>query len=284
MLHSVLTRGGADTVHVHYLHPPGLPAGDARQLQRMIERLGGTASFMEVPDERCEGLPIQGCTGKATWYKIFLPEILPASVDRVLHLDADLVVADSLSSLWETSLDRLYVAAVTNVLPPMYRNRARELGLAGEGDYFNAGVMLMNLELMRSDNCSQALFRYGVENAAELTLRDQDALNVVLGPGRGVLHPRWNCMNALLVYPESADLFGSDVVQEALSHPAIRHFEGPADNKPWHLMCRQPHRELYGAHRRRTPWPGYVPDGLTAPNVGRRARQALGAARRALSA
>jgi len=284
MLHSVLTRGGADTVHVHYLHPPGLDARDARRLSAMIARLGGATTFIEVPDERCRDLPTRGFTGKATWYKIFLPDLLPALLDRVLHLDADLIVDDSLVPLWETPLDQRYVAAVTNVLPPFYRHRAREVGLAHERDYFNAGVMLMNLRQMRMDGCSQALFRYGVDHASELVLRDQDALNAVLGRRRAPLHPRWNCMNSLLVYPEGAKLLGVEAVREARRRPAIRHFEGPGDNKPWHLMCRQPERHLYRAHRRRTPWPRYLPDGFTISNVSRRVSGAIRAQRRTISA
>lgn len=275
MLHSVLTSGGADSAHVHYLHPPGLDARGARRLASMVERLGGSIDFIEVPDERCAGLPTRGFTGKATWYKIFLPDLLPDSVDRVLYLDADLIVADSLLPLWETPLEASYLAAVTNVLPPIYRDRARELGLPDDKAYFNAGVMMMNLRLMREERCSQALVGYGVEHSTELVLRDQDTLNVVLGRRRKQLHPRWNCMNALLVYPESKDLLGAEAVQEARAQPAIRHFEGPDDNKPWHLMCRQPERHLYRAHRHRTPWPVYLPEGLTAMNAGRRVKWAV---------
>ncbi len=91
---------------------------------------------------------------------------------------------DSLEPLWQLDLRGHYVAAVTNVFPPAYTERAAELGLPDRDAYFNAGVLLMNLELMRADRASAALLDYGVAHASELVLRDQDALNVVLGPRR----------------------------------------------------------------------------------------------------
>lgn len=270
MLHSLLAGGGLDSVHVHYLHPPRFPAGSAARLSAMVENLGASASFIEVPDERCIGLPTKGFTGKATWYKIFLPEVLPEVVDRVLHLDVDLIVVDSLQSLWDEDLEGSYVAAVTNVLPPIYRERATQIGLANDDEYFNAGVLMMNLDLMRTEGCSRSLYSYGVEHAPELVLRDQDVLNVVLGQKRRHLHPRWNCMNAVLHYWESREVFGAQAIEEARANPAIRHFEGPGDNKPWHFMCDRPARELYASHRRETPWPRSRLEGVTASNVTRK--------------
>ena len=79
---------------------------------------------------------------------------------------------------------------------------------------------------------------YARRNADRLEWRDQDTLNVVLGHRRLALHPRWNAMNAVLNFPQSADVFGAEAVEEARRNPAIRHFEGPAQNKPWHYLQR----------------------------------------------
>ncbi len=253
MLHSVLTHEGRGTVHVHYLHGSDLRRRDHDKLERWLERQGAAATFHRIPDERCDELPTEGFTGRATWYRIFLPELLPG-VERVLFLDADIIACDALDELWETDLEGAYLAAVTNVLPPEYADRPAAMGLASPDEYFNAGVLLMNLELMRRDECTAKLRAFGVERAAELVLRDQDALNAVLAGRRRPLHPRWNAMNIFRL-PEAAVVFGADAIAEARRDPALRHFEGPDDNKPWHPACTHDDRERYFAHRRRTPWP-----------------------------
>ena len=254
---------------MHFLHGPRLSRRTAHRLARMVARLGAKISLIEVSDDRVDGLPTEGFTRTATWYKIFLPELVP-DADRVLYLDSDVIALDSLSPVWDTALDDSYLAAVTNVSPAWFADRWSVLGLDAATDYFNAGVLLLNLDLMRSDRCSQAVHEFGVENASRLVLRDQDALNAVLARRRVTLHPRWNCMNALFLYPEADALLGASQAAEAKRRPAIRHFEGPDANKPWHYMCRQPHRGAYRRHRRGTPWPLHVPAGLTPGNIARR--------------
>lgn len=279
MLHSVLANRAGMPVRIHYLHGPELPPNVPSRLAEMVEREAGcSVSFLSIDDERCEGLPTRGFTGKATWYRIFLPELLP-DVDRILCLDVDLIAVDSLTCLWATEVDDVLVAAVTNVLAPMYMERPAALGLDPRS-YFNAGVMLLNLKRMRQEGCSEAIRRFAVAHAPELALRDQDALNFVLASNRRTLHPRWNAMNALRVYPWAHYVFSPDQISEARSRPAIRHFEGPGPNKPWHYRCDQTAQKLYAAHRQETPWPVVRLEGRTPRNVTRRQ---LGRLRRLLS-
>jgi lipopolysaccharide biosynthesis glycosyltransferase len=226
-----------------------------------------------VDDRRCEGLPTEGFTKKATWYRIFLPDLLP-DIDRVLSLDVDVIVVDALADLWATDLGGAYLGAVTNVLAPMYMGRPAELGL-DPGAYFNAGVMLLDLAGMRADDCSESIRRYAVDNAPDLVLRDQDALNFVLAGRRHALDPRWNSMNALLHYPWAHYVFTPEQIEEARTAPAIRHFEGPDSNKPWHYLGDAEAQALYDTHRRQTPWPDYRQDGRTLGNRARKLRQRL---------
>ena len=71
---------------------PTSPTRRRARCARWSSGRGGELTFVGVPDERVDGLPTEGFTRKATWYRIFLPELLP-DVDRVLYLDADLIVA-----------------------------------------------------------------------------------------------------------------------------------------------------------------------------------------------
>jgi lipopolysaccharide biosynthesis glycosyltransferase len=279
MLISVLAQHPDDDVHVHYMHGPDIGPRYERRLAGMVERAGGAIEFLRVPDSRVEGLPTRDFTRKATWYRIFLPELRP-ELDRIVYIDADCMAVDSLTPLWETPLGDDYLAAVTNVFEHHYESRPTELGLAGTHVYFNAGVLLLNLAAMRRDDCSTALLEYGRSNASRLLWRDQDTLNVVLGHRRVELHPRWNVMNAFFVMPWAADVFGADRLAEAMRDPAVRHFEGPGRNKPWHVDAEPQLRELYRRHRERTPWPRVRTEGRLrrgiVPEKARALRRRLG--------
>jgi lipopolysaccharide biosynthesis glycosyltransferase len=271
MLHSVLVHSGDEPVHVHYLHGPGFPADDAELLRGMVEAAGGRLSFLEIADDRVSGLPaLDPRTAPARerisatmWYRIFLPELLP-DVERVLYLDVDTIVAAPLGPLWETDLSDHYVAAVSNVFQLDHLPRLSELGIDDPRDYFNSGVVLFNLERMRRDGATEQLRRYGRAHRDAPWWPDQDALNLVLGSRRVPLHPRWNCMNSVMEFPWSSYVFGLRAVAEAREAPAIRHFEGPARNKPWHYLCPTEMRGPYLAHRRHTPWPDVQLEGRTA--------------------
>lgn len=271
MLHSVLGQTAGHAVSIHFLHGADFPPDAAPRLTEMVERLGGAIEFLEVSDDMVAGLRTRGDFLPAShWYRIFLPRLLP-DVDKLLYLDVDIIAVDSLAPLWDTQLGDHYLGAITNVFQEDHRDRPAQLGIADPREYFNSGVLLMNLELMRRDACTQALIDYARSHYDLLAWPEQDALNVVLGARRLHLHPRWNAMNSVLNFPASAEVFGAEAVEEARRNPALRHFEGPAANKPWHYMCENEMRELYFEHRRHTPWPRVRLEGRTPANVARRA-------------
>lgn len=274
MLHSVLAHSPEHSVHVHYLHGPRLSPEAISRLTGMAEHNGDSISFVLVAEETIADLPETSEFTATMWYRIFLPELLP-EVDRILYLDIDTIALDSLAPLWGVDVSGHYVAAVSNVRPPWIVGHPERLGLPASQSYFNSGVLLMNLDAMRRDECTSAIRRYAFEHRLQLVWPDQDALNVVLGGRRLHLHPRWNCMNSILQFPGAVEVFGVAEVEQARRSPAIRHFEGPSANKPWHVLCATRDRESYRRHRRETPWPHYLPDGITPRNMLVRTARAL---------
>ncbi len=264
MLHSVSEHAGE--LHVHYLHGQGFPQRSATLIADMLSFDGARVSFVEIAPEKVAELPVIEMFTAAMWYRIFLPELLP-DVARVLYLDVDTIVADSLEPLLQVELDGYYLAAVTNVFMPWHVHRPAELGLEADR-YFNSGVLLMNLDEMRRGDCTARLRECAVSRAEQLEWPDQDALNLVLGERRLALHPRWNYMNSMRT-SACEELFG-EACDEARAKPAIHHFEGPGLNKPWNYMYEGPGRELYRQHRRATPWPRVRLEDRTLTNVARR--------------
>jgi len=263
MISSALGRRGANEMVIHLLHDASVTPAILDQLHAMIRRQGGSFDPHEIPADWVDGLPRWDYISPAMWFRIFLPELLP-DVDRILYLDVDTIVLASLDDMFATDLDGSYVAAVSNVVPLPELGRISRLGLDDPRDYFNSGVLLMNLDLMRRDGCSRKLHEFGVANGGDLLWPDQDTLNIVLGERRRRLHPRWNLMTSILFWEWCVYAYGAQARNEAVSDPAIRHFEGPGESKPWHARCETPHRELYFAYRRTTPWPDVAIEGSVA--------------------
>lgn len=259
-IHSFLTCTKSVRLHVHFLYTGGLKRRQAEALSSMVTRVGGQLSFHEIDADRLVGLPVRGRFGTEMWLRIFLPELLP-DAERALYVDADTIAMSSVEPLVEIDLGDAYLAAVTNVFPEDHLHLPGQLGLTGAEVYFNSGVLLLNLETMRREGCSEALHRFAQEHADELMWPDQDLLNLVLGERRLPLHPRWNCMNSTMHFASAAEVYGAEALAEARRDPGIRHFEGPSINKPWHYACDRAMREAYAEHRAQTPWPEYRLEG-----------------------
>ena len=262
MLVSLLHYNPSTTVH--FLHAPGMDEEILSRLDKLVCEHGGRFTSHVIPDEWIAGLPRIRKIPPLMWYRVFLPELLPKN-DKILYLDSDILIADNLSQLNLIDLTKYYVAAVDNVLESEVENWPSELGIPTEQGYFNSGVLLLNLALLRADNICERVLEVGRCSNIRLKWPDQDALNKVLGQKRVRLHPRWNCQNSLFYYSKAKKHFGDNAVKEATRKPAVIHFEGGI--KPWHYLSKHPFRKIYFKYRHQTPWPDIKLEGETWFNV-----------------
>ena len=243
-------------VRFHLLHEGDLSAHDRSRLATMVESAGGEIAFHGLTSNRLGTLPSKGDAlgGRISWSRVVLPELLH-DVERIVYLDADTLVTASLGELWRTPLDGRPLAAVRNVVEPAMRGYIRSIGIADFRDYFNAGVLLMDLAAMREENALDAIMRYVAGRGGTLTWFDQDTLNVVFAGRWLALHPRWNAQNSFWTWtPWAEEVFESGQLVDAMRDPAILHFEGPALCKPWHYLSTHPFTQRYRGMLAATPW------------------------------
>jgi lipopolysaccharide biosynthesis glycosyltransferase len=247
---------GAGRVRIHVLHPEAMSAEARRRLVVSGDDHGVEVLCQVIDETSIAMLPTKGPAlgGRMSWVRVALPSALP-ELDRVIYLDADTYVVQPLDELWELALDEAPIAAVTNVTDESMHDHLASLGVHRAADYFNAGILVMDLERWRDDAVPDALVRFVVERQLPLPWFDQDAMNAVFAGGWHRLHPRWNTMNSFWTWQPLADaLLGADAVQQAKDDPAVLHFEGPGISKPWHYLCPHPWRDAYRSALGRTPW------------------------------
>lgn len=257
------------SIRVHVLHDGSVTDDDADRLTSMAEL--GRVSVQRVDPQGVSQLPALDRFGRIVWYRFLLPQLLPA-VDRVLYLDADTLVVDDLESLDQFNLDGFAVGAVPNITLPADQPRVRALGLGAESDFLNTGVLLLDLSQLREEGLVDKMTKAVDALSGRIRWPDQDALNYVLAGSWARLHPRYNVQNSFIECPaESVEILGADRLDEALSMPAILHFEGPYVCKPWHVLSRHPWRERYRSTLRRTPWAdvGMEDDTVVTRTIGR---------------
>lgn len=273
---SLLDHHEPGEIDLHVVHDGSLHRPAGARFRRWLAEAGVTPTFHTVAPSRLGGLAALDRFGTIVWSRLLLPELL-AERDRVLYLDADVLVTDRLDELWDTDLGGAAVGAVRNVVEPSQRDRLRRLGIDNPLDVLNSGVLLLDLDAMRAAGTADAVLDVARRRSDELGWPDQDALNLAVGPWRR-LHPRWNAQNSLWDWrPLAVEVFGDAVVEEATSDPAIVHFEGPSLCKPWHLLCDHPWRDTWWDAANRTPFAPDEPEDVT---VATRLIARLPAARR----
>jgi lipopolysaccharide biosynthesis glycosyltransferase len=197
------------------------------------------------------------------YFRLYLSELLPRDLERVVFLDADVIVRRSLRELWGTPLGDAPIGAVRDAyLPWVARNWRfawRDVDVAPDAPFFNSGVMVVALGSWRD----KAIGARAVALLSETSpMFDQCALNIVLQHDWAALDPRWNVQSYHLTGDRCLAFAseGRDRLDEALRDPAIVHFTGGSFNRPWQAPCGNPYRDEWLAYLDCTAWRGWRPD------------------------
>lgn len=166
-----------------------------------------------------EKFPIRGHFSRETYYRIYAQYLLPEEVERVLWLDADLIVKKSVKNFYEQDFKGNCLIACENE-GDSAEESIKRLGLKRE-KYFNAGVLLMNLKAMRGYADREKLENFVDSNLSLFLWQDQDILNLFFENSSLFADVRYNCQ----VPP------GASVDISMVKEAAILHYVGGL--KPW---------------------------------------------------
>lgn len=145
--------------------------------------------FVKVDNKLFEKCPIQDWTHLSivTYYRLVLPNIKP-EWDKIIYLDCDIVVRDSLADLFNLDISDNYFASVIDI------SAQKHAGRLGLKTYCNAGVMLIDAKKWRQDNITKKLFEWIEANNEKIVLHDQDILNAALENNIEYLDEKWNTL------------------------------------------------------------------------------------------
>lgn len=187
---------------------------------------------------------------KSTFNRLKLAEFLP-HYDKVVYIDPDTIVLRDLAELFDHDVAGQYAAAALDysfkfmipanvrVWPQFGGTTVREyltgylqLGDAALQGYFNAGVMVFNLEKIRNDGLTQRF--QSLFEAKPYYCVDQDILNKAFDGN--VLHvdPRWNIIVQPLEHMKKMPPRYYREYMASRDEPYVIHYAGQA--KPWNSV------------------------------------------------
>jgi lipopolysaccharide biosynthesis glycosyltransferase len=221
---------------------------DRTKISIDIKNIDKSAQFLidKIPDRF---INTNGYLNKAAYYRILIPELIEKNVDKVLYLDSDTIILKDISEIFDIDIGEYAASATLDV------NSAEICKNRGFAEYYNSGVMVMNLKNWRREGVVGSCFEHIYDEKSDIVFADQCAINYVLS---GKIKPLSNRWNRVVSNSISSQAQADDVLQSA----SIVHFV--TAQKPWLLWYENRIGKVYIDSLKKSEWPNPI---LTPPKT-----------------
>lgn len=243
------------SVRIHLISERRLSDASRYSLDKIIEKYHSNIVYYNFPVST-HNLP---CHEKwqsdhisvTAYMRLFIVDILPKDINKVIYLDCDVICRHDLSELWNEDIDEYAIGCCKegNDDFGFYNNIKLEFELS----YFNSGVQLINLSYWREKNVLRRCIDFAMEFPERCVWYDQDILNSVLRREKKLLHRKYNVSSSLLEKNRKLLWTDFDEVALALEDPVLIHFSG--SSKPWNTISDDhPYRQVFRFYQFHTEW------------------------------
>lgn len=228
-----------------------------------IMRIG---SFVPMPDmKELTGQEIDTRRWNiSTFGRLYMASALPETVHKVLNIDCDTIIVDTIEPLWNTDMTGKVFGGMLECINDRYR---RNVG-KNDGDYYlNGGIVFLNLDEVRVGNYERKFTDYITKYGSSLAYLDQDVLNGVVEQEKKVKLPmRYNTLSIYFyaTYEQvlkirrskSQDFYSKEEFSEAISNPGLVHFTTCFLDglRPWIKGNQHPYLKTFLKYKEMSPW------------------------------
>jgi lipopolysaccharide biosynthesis glycosyltransferase len=180
--------------------------------------------------------------------RLFFPSLLgELNIHRCIYLDTDTIIMGDLSTLWEKDLRGMTCGAVLECMPNSHK---QVLGLSAKDEYYNSGVLIVDVDMWRKKGYEESCFRYLKDNIQCLEYPDEGTINSVLKGDICRLGAEYNVttLNGCFSYKELKTYRKSSIMYEADEYimcrekPVIVHYTNNfLYNRPWQVYKKRRH-------------------------------------------
>jgi len=256
MLASVFESNRSSRVDAYILTDKPLSSSACKRFDKLAKKFGNSIDYLQIDNSFLEKFPIKGMDywSIATYYRLYAAELLPSDVHRILYLDCDIIVRGDLRPLWELDMTGKAAAGVSDIFE-YWGEFQKRLLYPVEAGYFNAGVLLINVDYWRENAVGQQCLDFLANHYDLIEANDQDVLNAVLWDKKIQLSPTYNFQVQFLkdyFYNQETPVLQKEIMQ-AKENPVVIHYAVPV--KPWNVMYYQmPFKRVWWHYKRKSPW------------------------------
>lgn len=193
----------------------------------------------------------------SAYSRLFLSNILPTNINKVLYVDCDVIFNNEISELWNINIANSSVAGVLDTLPD---NKSKNnIGLSCNSPYINSGVLLINLSIWRQSNIEKQFIDFLLAHNGIVHHHDQGIINAIC-KDKLIIHPRYNLTSSYISHPynllskTNTPFYSKEDVNDAIIKPSIIHFTEGFYNRPWIKNSKHPFSSTFHKYRNLTLW------------------------------
>lgn len=235
-------------IHIYILYSY-LTEEDKERLASLVKFYSGTVHWLLIDKERFFEFKTTDDWSAEAYYRLFLLDILPEDVDRLLYLDVDIIVNKPLDELYYMDFEENMICACKDICEAPFgddRDVIFEEQIKKDFIYFCSGVLLLNIREMRRNYCFEDYLNLAQQLEYKLVAPDQDILNYMHWQETKYVDPSQYNLFAWVAYTNNIHYL------EVKERTAIIHFSGP---KPWAgKNIRYDIEQLWWDYAKKTPF------------------------------
>jgi lipopolysaccharide biosynthesis glycosyltransferase len=241
LLTSIFYNNPGKDIVVHSI-ATGVSSKEKEKLKNFAGKHKAKILFYDIDEEYIKKnvvIPVNNYFTIATYYRLFLPYLVPSEVKRILFIDTDAVVINELESLYHMDIGNAPFAAASDPYPEI----REDLGIYKEGEYFNAGVLLIDVAQWKDQKVTEKAMQFIKDHPEKIKWVDQDALNATQKERWYRLDRKYNMtkVDVMLHIPK----------KELVKDKVIIHYT--TAQKPWKALGNNKLRYLYHYYLKRSP-------------------------------
>ena len=230
MLKSLFLNNPEETFTVYLMHS-SIKEEELDVLKSFIAHHGSELEIIQLNDSHFSNAPTLFYYTKEMYYRLLAHKFLPENINRILYLDPDTLVINSIKELYEMDINDYLYAAAYHDIPSIKEINKIRLRPYGIDAYYNSGVLLMNLDLHRKFIREEKIYELIKRKSPKLIMPDQDILNALYAKKiKSIDEKLYNYDVRYFHYYKitTNSLWDMDYV---IKHTVVLHFCGK--KKPW---------------------------------------------------
>jgi len=216
----------------------GISKKNLENLKLVGEKKNVYLFFYELTSDLLSACPEVNHLSRTSYARLFIAELLPPAIEKIIYLDSDIIVLGNIAELYDQDLRGFPLGAVADV---MSKEILRIFFYHGLTNYFNAGVLVINLSLWRQMAVEERAKAFIKKYFKNMIRADQDILNCLFINNWELIDNRFN-------FDAKRKFFD----KLPPSNTLILHYSDKI--KPWHYLFIGISSRYYFYYREKTPW------------------------------